>query len=206
MTNHQKPTNTQSPTPSTPQLTRIETAVAELLDALGIEQKGDLEKTPKRVAQLWTQHLLAGHQLDSNQILAQAVTLSEATTPVCVTNLGTYMVCPHHLTVASGTTHIVYEPNGKLTGFGTLADLVHCATAQITFQESATEHIAEVITNHLAPKAVVVMMSATHPCQTLNHPRAHASEVITWAQRGTKPQITTLMNLLQFTLKNTDGE
>ena len=150
---------------------------------------------------MWTQQLLAGEQLNSEQILTQSTMSSKATTPVCVTNLGTYLICPHHLTVAFGTTHIAYQPNGKLAGFGALADLVQANTARLTFQEDATENIAEAIANHLDAKAVVVMMTASHPCHTLNHPRAHTSQIITWADRGTKVRIASLKQLLKLTLK-----
>lgn len=184
------------------QLSRIEAAITELLSALGHEPKGDLKKTPKRVAKLWTEELLAGETLSSEQILTQSTMKSKATSPVCVTNLGTYLICPHHLTVAFGTTHIAYEPNGKLTGFGALADLVQANTARLIFQEEATENIAEAIANHLDAKAVVVMMTATHPCHTLNHPRAHSSKIITWSDRGPKNRISSLKQLLKLTLED----
>ena len=186
--------------PTKKQLAHVESAVANLLDALGQELTGDLKKTPKRVAQLWTTQLLAAEQLDSEEILTKSAMKSKAATPVCVTNLGTYLVCPHHLTIAFGTTHIAYEPNGKIAGFGALADLVQANTALLTFQEDATENIAEAIATHLGAKAVVVMMNATHPCHTLNHPRAHTSKIITWGQRGTKTRLTALKQLLKLNL------
>lgn len=184
-----------------PDLSRVEAAVKELLEALDQELKGDLEKTPKRVAKLWAEHLLVGEQHSPEEILSASLMDSTTQTPVCVTNLGTYLTCPHHLTVAFGNTHIAYEPNEKLVGFGALADLVRAHTARLTFQEDATDAIADTLQEALNPKAVVVMMMATHPCHTLNHPRAHESKIITWATRGPQAQTASLKQLLQITLE-----
>ncbi len=184
------------------QIVRVENAVKNLLEALEQDLSGELESTPKRVANLWLEHLLVGDQLTSEQILTQSTMESDTTTPVCVTNLGTYLICPHHLTIAFGQTHIAYEPNGKLVGFGALADLVKANTARLTFQEDATEKIANAIFTHLNAKSIIVMMSATHPCHTINHPRAHLSEIVTWASRGTKARTSSLKQLLKLTLND----
>ena len=47
------------------QIVRVENAVKNLLEALEQDLSGELESTPKRVANLWLEHLLVGDQLTS---------------------------------------------------------------------------------------------------------------------------------------------
>jgi GTP cyclohydrolase I len=122
-------------------------------------------------------------------------------TPVCLTRIGTFLVCPHHLTIATGETHIAYEPQEHLIGFGALDTLVQICTAQLTFQEDATELIAQSLQTHLQCKAVTVMMQATHPCHTLNHPRSHQSRITTWSGYGPRARQQSLRRAVKEALE-----
>ena len=183
----------------------IQAAVADLLRALGHELTGDLKKTPQRVATLWMEHLTPSDHENPKDLLRSSMMPSSSQSPVCITGLGTFLVCPHHLTVASGETHIAYQPDGHLIGFGALDKLVKACTARLTFQENATEEIAKNLKEHLKAKAVVVMMKATHPCHTLNHPRSHRAQIITWAGGGTKSAQQSLRQLLKTSLDQSAG-
>lgn len=185
----------------TQQKREIQSAVADLLRALGHELTGDLKKTPQRVATLWMEHLTPNDQKSPEALLRSSMMPSTNRSPVCVTGLGTFLVCPHHLTVASGETHIAYEPDGHLIGFGALDKLVKACTARLIFQEDATEELASTLKEHLQAKAVVVMMKATHPCHTLNHPRSHRAQIITWAGAGTQRAQQSLRQLLKTSVE-----
>ena len=183
-----------------PKKKEVAAAVGDLLKALGYDLKGDLAKTPGRVASLWTDKLLTSHPKSPSELLSDAKMSSKSETPVCITKIGTFLVCPHHLTVATGETHIAYEPDGHLIGFGALDTLVQVCTSDLAFQENATELIAQSLHTHLGCKAVAVMMQATHPCHTLNHPRSHQSKITTWSGHGPKTRQQSLRRSLRDAL------
>ena len=184
-----------------PNKKEVAAAVGEFLRTLGHPPRGDLGKTPTRVAALWVDKLLAGRGTDPSEVIKGSLLPSKARTPVCLTRIGTFLVCPHHLTVASGETHIAYEPDGHLIGFGALDTLVQTCTSGLSFQEDATELIAETLHTHLRCKAVTVMMQATHPCHTLNHPRSHHSRITTWSGHGPRTRQEALRRSLKEALE-----
>lgn len=158
----------------------------ELLRALGYEVTGDLARTPERVAELWTQHLVRptgdiATLLTSGLVPAEAGT---ATSPIAIVDMGVHLVCPHHLTVAFGRAHVAYLPGGQVLGFGTIGELVERMTARLVLQERATQDIADALVRHAGARAALAVIHATHPCHNVTHPRAHDASAVTWGFAG----------------------
>jgi GTP cyclohydrolase I len=177
----------------------IKPSITAMLEALGYELKGELKDTPARVSALWTQTLLAGEGKDPAQILQRRMKTKKSA-PVLVTNIGMHLVCPHHLSVAFGQTHIAYLPADHIIGFGVLSHLVEACCAKLTLQENAAQDICSALVNLLPAKAAVCSIKAAHPCHRLLHPRAHQSHAITWAEAGTKSAAKELRALLKSSL------
>ncbi len=172
--------------PSDPRAEKIRRLTRELLEALGYEATGDLARTPERVAELWTEHLVLP-ATDIGSLLKRGLVPADAGAagqPTAIVDMGVQLVCPHHLTIAFGRAHVVYVPGAQVLGFGTISELVTHLTARLVLQERATLEIAEALVRHAGAQAAAAALQATHPCHNVGHPRSHDAQAVTWAFAG----------------------
>jgi len=170
-------------------LSRVEplrAAFDALLRAAGLDPKRDpdLGETPERVARLWESEFLAGYAMDPAKILGDPVVGEADPDVVVVGGLRFHAMCPHHLLPYSGVAHVAYLPQGKLVGFGRLAELVDCFTKRLTLQERATSQIAEALCAHLGARGAGCVMEAEQLCLALPAEKHDQSAVITSAFAG----------------------
>jgi len=161
--------------------TALADATAAFLRACGLDpsRDPDLRETPARVARLWRSEFLAGYAMSPAEILGDPV-LGEADPDVVVVGgLRFHAMCPHHLVPFLGIAHVAYIPDGKLVGFGRLADLVDCFTKRLTLQERATHQIAEALCKNLGAKGAGCVIEAQQLCLALPGDKHHASGVVT---------------------------
>ena len=161
-------------------------AVDALLRAYGLDptRNLDLGHTAERVARLWSTEFLAGYAMDPAAILGDPV-LGEADPDVVVVGgLRFHAMCPHHLLPYRGVAHVAYLPDGKLVGFGRLAELVDCFTRRLTLQERATTQIAEALCANLGARGAGCVIEAEQLCLALPGERHDASGVVTSAFVG----------------------
>lgn len=164
----------------------LASAVAELLRASGLDPATDpdLLSTPARVARLWRNEFLAGYAMDPAVILGDPV-LGEADPDVIVVGgLRFHAMCPHHLLPYRGVAHVAYIPNGKLVGFGRLAELVDCFTKRLTLQERATHQIADALCANLGALGAGCVIEAEQLCLALPGEKHDGSGVVTSAFVG----------------------
>jgi GTP cyclohydrolase I len=167
--------------PLPPDAQALSQAIEALLRASGLDptRDPDLLQTAERVCQLWQTEFLAGYHLDPATILGEPV-LGEADPDVVVVRgLRFHSMCPHHLLPYRGVVHLAYLPQGKLVGFGRLADLVECFTKRLTLQERATHQIAEALCTGLDARGAGCVMEAEQLCLALPGERHDVSEVVT---------------------------
>jgi GTP cyclohydrolase I len=79
---------------------------------------------------------------------------------------------------------VAYLPDGKLVGFGRLAELVECFTKRLTLQERATHQIAEALCNQLGARGAGCVIEAEQLCLALPGERHDQSGVVTSAFMG----------------------
>ena len=161
-------------------------AAAQFLRACGLDPDGDadLRDTPRRVARLWRSEFLAGYAMSPAVILGEPVIGEADPDVVVVGGLRFHSMCPHHLVPFRGVAHVAYIPNGKLVGFGRLADLVDCFTKRLTLQERATHQIAEALCTNLGAKGAGCVIEAEQLCLALPGEKHDASGVVTSAFVG----------------------
>lgn len=164
----------------------LEAAVGELLAAAGrdVSTDPDLRHTAERVARLWRAEFLAGYQMDPAVILGDPVVGEADPDVVVVGGLRFHSMCPHHLLPYRGVAHVAYLPNGKLVGFGRLAELVDCFTKRLTLQERATHQIAEALCVNLGARGAGCVIEAEQLCLALPGEKHDASGVVTSAFVG----------------------
>jgi len=163
----------------------LQAAIEALLRASGLDPRdADLVETPARVGKLWQAEFLAGYQMDPAKILGDPVVGEADPDVVVVGGLRFHSMCPHHLVPYRGVAHVAYLPQGKLVGFGRLADLVECFTKRLTLQERATYQIAESLWQGLGARGAGCVIEAEQLCLALPGERHDQSGVVTSAFVG----------------------
>jgi GTP cyclohydrolase I len=157
-------------------------AVSRFLDALElppeVRSSAELEGTPARVADAWSEELLDGYAAEPARLLAE----SSPTTSrelVAVTGIEYHSVCPHHLLPSRGVAHVGYLPGGRLVGFGQLVRLVDALAHRLVLQEELAAQIARALVEHLGARGAGCVLTAEHLCMTVRgerrtQARAHA--------------------------------
>jgi GTP cyclohydrolase I len=74
--------------------------------------------------------------------------------------------CEHHMAPIIGKASIAYLPRDNVVGISKLARVLHGFARRLQVQERLTAQIADTIWEHLQPKAVAVIIEATHACMT----------------------------------------
>lgn len=164
-------------------LPRIEKAVREILIAIGEDpDRASLCETPARVARMYAE-LFGGLQADPGRHLSKVFeeTYDEL---VLVRDISFNSMCEHHLLPFIGVAHIGYIPRGKVTGLSKLARVVEEISKRPQVQERMTHQIADLISEGLDAKGVVVVLEATHTCMTIRGVHKPGSLTVTSAVRG----------------------
>lgn len=159
---------------------RAEAAVAELLDALGIDiaERG-LEDTPGRVARMYRE-LLTPRPFNPTTfpntdgydelVLAKGIPFSS--------------LCEHHLLPFHGVAHVAYIPGESIVGLSKLARIVEHYARDLQVQERMTKQIATWLEDHVAPKGAGVVLEAEHQCMTIRGVQAAGTKTVTSAMTG----------------------
>jgi GTP cyclohydrolase I len=170
---------------ATPDLARIERAVAELLAAVGEDPTRDgLLETPARAARMWAE-MLAGYLENPAAHLAKTFDIDHGEL-VLVRDIPFASMCEHHMLPFVGSAHVAYlpGPGGRVTGLSKLARVVEGYARRLQVQERMTTQIADAVQAMLEPRGVLVVVSAEHSCMSLRGIRKAGSTTVTTAARG----------------------
>ena len=158
----------------------VEDAVADLLDALGVDRSAEgVRDTPRRVARMYRE-------------LLTPEPFTPTTFPndegydglVAVRDVAFSSLCEHHLLPFFGTAHLAYLPGERIIGLSKLPRMVDALTRRLQVQERLTVEIANEIERVLAPRGVGVVLEATHMCMSLRGVRQPGAVTTTSALRG----------------------
>jgi len=162
---------------------RINKAVREILLAVGEDpEREGLQKTPQRVARMYTE-LLAGMSENPEKHLKSIFTENYEEI-VLLRDISFYSICEHHLMPFIGSAHVAYLPTGSILGISKLARIVECFARRLQTQERLTYQIADFIMNRLKPAGVAVVLEASHSCTTIRGIKKPGSMMVTSALRG----------------------
>ena len=159
---------------------RAERAVADLLDALGVDRRTEaLRDTPRRVASTFAE-------------LLEPTPFRATTFPndggydelVVVSDIAFSSLCEHHLLPFVGVAHVGYLPGERIVGLSKLPRLVEHRARRLQVQERLTSEVADWLERTLRPRGVGVVMEATHMCMSLRGVRQPGALTTTSALRG----------------------
>ena len=168
-----------------PDMRRIETAVREILAAVGENPDRDgLQATPARVARMLAE-TLSGLREDPR---AHLTTTFEADHDeiVLVCDIPFSSTCEHHMVPFLGHAHVGYlpGPDGRITGLSKIARLVDGYARRLQVQERLTTQIAIALETVLEPAGVIVVLEAEHMCMSIRGVRKPGAVTMTSAVRG----------------------
>ncbi|MGB4861061.1 MAG: GTP cyclohydrolase I FolE [Tepidiformaceae bacterium] len=166
-----------------PNQDRIETAVVEMLAAIGEdpEREGLLE-TPRRIAEMYGE-VFGGLWIDPRKYLEVVFQVAHDEM-VILRNIPFYSMCEHHFLPFHGEVHIGYIPDGQVVGVSKLARVVDGFARRPQIQEQLTSQIAEAIMEVLQPDGVAVVIEAEHLCMTMRGVKKPGSRMVTSGMRG----------------------
>lgn len=160
-------------------------AVEQLLRAMDLDPASkDLAETPRRVAEAWGREFLSGYEMDPREILSSPILGEDNPDAVFITGLAFHSMCPHHLLPFRGKAHVAYIPDGKLLGFGRIAQLVACYSHRFTLQERVTTQIARALMDHLPARGAGCVMESEQLCLAIPGDKHDDSRVVTSAFLG----------------------
>jgi GTP cyclohydrolase IA len=168
-----------------PDLARIESAVREILFAVGEDPDRDgLVNTPGRVARMYAE-VLGGIGTDPGQHVETSFAL-EHDEMVMVRDIPFSSLCEHHMVPFMGKAHVAYVPgtHGRVTGLSKLARLVDGYAKRLQVQERLTGQIADTMVRALDPRGVLVVLDAQHLCMSMRGVKKPGATTVTSAVRG----------------------
>ncbi len=129
------------------------------------DREGLLE-TPDRVARAWSEYA-AGYADDPAVHLSRTFhEVGGYDEIVLLRDIPFQSHCEHHMAPIIGKAAIAYLPRDKVVGISKLARVLHGFARRLQVQERLTAQVADCIWDHLEPKAVAVVIEASHSCMT----------------------------------------
>ena len=177
------PTSASTGSSTTVDLAAIEGAVRTILSAVGEDpSRPGLQDTPGRVARMYAE-MFSGLKIDPARHL-QVTFPEDYDEMVLVRDITFTSMCEHHLLPFSGTAHVAYIPNGRVTGLSKLARVVEEVARRPQVQERMTHMIADLVERELQSTGVAVVIQAEHSCMSIRGVRKPGSSTVTSAMRG----------------------
>lgn len=162
---------------------KIREGVRLLLEGIGEDtQREGLLETPDRIARMYAE-IFAGRWEDASVPLSRVFTV-DSSEMVLEKDIVFYSMCEHHMMPFFGKAHVAYIPDGKVVGLSKLARTVEIYARRLQIQERMTAQIADALTEHLAPKGVMVVLEAEHMCMTMRGVKKPGSRTVSIATRG----------------------
>lgn len=145
----------------------IEKAYLEILEAIGEDPKRDgLRDTPARAAGAM-KFLMQGYQMNTDDVINDALFPSDNDEMVIVKNIELYSMCEHHMLPFIGKCHVAYIPDGKVIGLSKIARLVDVYARRLQIQENLTNEIAQCIVDKTHATGAAVIIEAQHMCMMM---------------------------------------
>src|SRR3954471_20702114 len=159
---------------------RMEGAIADLLDALGVDITDEsLQDTPRRVAAAYSE-------------LLTPLPFEATTCPndegydelVVARGIPFHSLCEHHLLPFHGVAHVAYLPGDRIVGLSKLGRVVESFARRLQVQERMTVQIADWVEEYLNPRGVGVVLEAEHMCMSLRGVQKPGTVTVTSALHG----------------------
>ena len=130
------------------------------------ESREGLARTPERFAKAFA-HLCSGYLKTARDVVGEGVFEAEGSGLVAVKDVEFYSLCEHHILPFWGKASVAYFPGDKILGLSKFPRLVDLHARRLQVQERLTESVANEIQDLIAPRAIVVTVTAQHLCMMM---------------------------------------
>lgn len=163
----------------------VSSIVYDLLNALiiDIDKDHNTKETPKRIAKMFVNEIFAGRYLPCPEIkeFPNAKQLDQIYTigPITINS-----TCSHHFVPITGKAWLGIIPGDKVIGlskFKRLSDWIMCRPQ---IQEEATVQLADLIEEKINPRALALVVNATHHCMISRGIKEASTSMTTSVMRG----------------------
>lgn len=181
----------------TPRNRSIEQLYAQVLAELGATSEPsflDVKNTPKRVAAMLQNELLAGYKMTEADLrkklrMFPAKGMKEF---VLQPNIPVVSVCAHHMLPFAGTAVVAYLPGKYLMGLSKLSRIVDFFAARLQVQERLGGQVADFLMRVGKARAAFVLIEAEHQCMACRGVKKPGVRTITSSVRPQPPSPTLL--------------
>ncbi len=165
-------------------MTTMEHHFKEIIEALGedVNREG-LRDTPRRAAKA-LKFLTHGYEQSLDEIVNNALFVSDSDEMIIVKDIELYSLCEHHLLPFIGKCHVAYLPKGKIIGLSKIARLVDLYARRLQVQEKLTKQIAETVYDITGASGVGVIIEAKHLCMMMRGVQKQNSVMATSVMLG----------------------
>lgn len=122
----------------------------------------DMYNTPARVAKMWVRETLSFPEVADMHITE--LKKGEVGDIVCVGPIGFASTCAHHLMPFMGHCWVSYLSDRRLLGLSKFTRVTKGLSKRPQLQEKLTRDVLEVLSEALNPRAMLVVMKASHGC------------------------------------------
>ena len=155
-----------------------------ILEIIGEEpEREGLKKTPERAARaMW--YATRGYRQNVDEVIHEALFKVRDSQLVIVRNVEFYSLCEHHILPFFGHVSIGYLPGEKIVGLSKVARIVDMFARRLQVQERLTAELAEVLSDSLGARGVIVRVEARHLCMAMRGVQKQDSETVTTVATG----------------------
>ncbi len=155
-----------------------------ILEIIGEDpEREGLKKTPERAARaMW--YATRGYRQNVDEVIHEALFKVRDSQLVIVRNVEFYSLCEHHILPFFGHVSIGYLPGEKIVGLSKVARIVDMFARRLQVQERLTAELAEVLSDSLGARGVIVRVEARHLCMAMRGVQKQDSETVTTVATG----------------------
>lgn len=155
------------PAPQVPVPDEVAQAVRTLIRWAGDDpDREGLLDTPRRVARAWLEYAQGYGQDPADHLDRTFEEVGGYDEIVLLRDIPFQSHCEHHMAPIIGKASIAYLPRDRVVGISKLARVLHGYARRLQVQERLTAQVADCIWDKLEPKAVAVVIEASHACMT----------------------------------------
>ena len=180
------PTTELVSVPREDKLARIEPAMTEFVETLGLDLDDDsIQDTPRRLAKMYVDELTWGLNYNNFPKCTRIENkMNYNGSFVLERDVQCMSLCEHHFVTIDGLANIAYIPDQYVLGLSKLNRIAQFFSRRPQVQERLTEQIAEAISFVAGTQDVAVVMRANHYCVKSRGIMDANSDTLTAAFRG----------------------